>query len=180
MPQVAFVGRSNVGKSSLLNVIVNRKRLAHVSSTPGRTQLVNFFIVNGNTRLVDLPGYGFARAPREVKATWDKMISDYLLENENLRVVVTLFDMRRNPTDEDEALLEWLNHYGIPFIAVLTKADKLTRSAQSQTWKKLAGWLEKWQPRAVVCFSALSRQGRDDVLTEIGAALSEESPHSAQ
>lgn len=171
LPQVAFVGRSNVGKSSLLNVLVNRKRMAHVSRTPGRTQLVNFFIVNGDTRLVDLPGYGFAKAPKEVKAQWDQMITGYLLENPDLKLVVTLFDMRRDPTAEDETLLEWLQHYEIPFMAVLTKSDKLTRSAQAQTKKKLGKWLEPYGPQNVVLFSALNRQGRDDVLRAVGAGL---------
>jgi GTP-binding protein len=171
LPQVAFVGRSNVGKSSLLNVLVNRKRMAHVSRTPGRTQLVNFFIVNGTMRLVDLPGYGFARAPKEVKSQWDQMITGYLLKNRELRLVVTLFDMRRDPTPEDETLLDWLNHYEIPFLAVLTKADKLTRSAQRHKKEEMAKWLSKWQPKDVLLFSALSRDGRQDVLNAIGAAL---------
>lgn len=167
LPQVAFVGRSNVGKSSMLNILVNRKRLAHVSRTPGRTQLVNFFIVNGDTRLVDLPGYGFARAPVEVKSQWDKMITSYLLDNPDLRLIVTLFDIRRDPTPEDETLLDWLNHHKIPFITVITKADKLTRSAQAKTKRELAQWLQKWQPLDIILFSALSRQGRDDVLRSL-------------
>lgn len=171
LPQVAFVGRSNVGKSSLLNVLVNRKRIAKVSRTPGRTQLVNFFLVNGDTRLVDLPGYGFAKAPKEVKSQWDKMITGYLLDNADLRLVVTLFDIRRDPTEEDASLLDWLNHYKIPFLAVVTKADKLTRSGQGQARQKLSKWLAKWNPEGIVLFSATSRQGRDDVLTEIGRAL---------
>lgn len=173
LPQVAFVGRSNVGKSSMLNLLVNRKRIAHVSRTPGRTQLVNFFIVNGDTRLVDLPGYGFARAPMEVKAQWDKMISGYLLDNPDLRLVVALFDSRRTPTEEDEALLNWLSHYEMPFIAVLTKADKLTRSAQAQKKKEMKQWLEPWQPQDVFLFSVLKRQGRDEVLRAIKAALTD-------
>lgn len=167
LPQVAFVGRSNVGKSSMLNILVNRKRLAHVSRTPGRTQLVNFFIVNGDTRLVDLPGYGFARAPVEVKSQWDSMITSYLLDNPDLRLIVTLFDIRRDPTPEDETLLDWLNHHQIPFITVITKADKLTRSAQAKKKRELEQWLQKWQPLDVILFSAVSRQGRDDVLRSV-------------
>lgn len=178
MPQVAFVGRSNVGKSSLLNVVVNRKRIAKVSGTPGRTQLVNFFVVNGDTRLVDLPGYGFAKAPKEVKAKWDKMITGYLLDNKDLRLVVTLFDVRREPSADDESLLDWLNHYKIPFLAVLTKADKLNRSGQGRARQKLSKWLEKWKPVDVVLFSATSRQGRDDVLTAIGRVLHDAGPEA--
>lgn len=173
LPEVAFVGRSNVGKSSLLNVLVNRKRIAKVSRTPGRTQLVNFFLVNGDTRLVDLPGYGFAKAPREVKQQWDKMITNYLLGNRNLRLVVTLFDVRRDPTEEDENLLNWLKHYDFDFLAVITKSDKLTRSGQMQARQKLSKWLEQWNPRGIVLFSALNRSGRDDLLLEIGNILAE-------
>ncbi len=170
-PQVAFVGRSNVGKSSLLNVVVNRKRIAKVSRTPGRTQLVNFFIVNGDTRLVDLPGYGFAKAPKEVKSQWDKMITSYLLDNLDLRLVVTLFDIRREPTEEDSGLLDWLKHYGIPFLAVITKADKLTHSGQLQARQKWIKWLAPWNPEDILLFSALNRQGKDDVLLAIGKTL---------
>jgi GTP-binding protein len=174
LPQVAFVGRSNVGKSSLLNVLVNRKRMAHVSRTPGRTQLVNFFIVNGNIRLVDLPGYGFAKAPKEVKVQWDQMITGYLLKNRDLKLVVTLFDMRRDPTPEDETLLDWLKHYEIPFMAVLTKADKLNRSDQAQKKRQMEKWLENWGPTDVLLFSALSRAGRQEILDAIGTHLTTE------
>ncbi len=174
LPEVAFVGKSNVGKSSLLNVLVNRKRIAKVSNTPGRTQLVNFFLVkgeHGDTRLVDLPGYGFAKAPKDVKKHWDKMITNYLLGNRQLRLVCTLFDIRRDPTDEDASLLDWLKHYEMPFLAVITKADKLPRSGQMQAKQKLAKWLEAWGPEGIVLFSALKRTGRDDLLLEVGKAL---------
>lgn len=173
LPEIAFVGRSNVGKSSLLNVLVNRKRLAHVSSTPGRTQLVNFFLVNGDTRLVDLPGYGFAKAPKEVKQHWDKMITNYLLGNRQLRLVVTLFDGRRDLTPEDESLLNWLKHYDFPFLAVITKSDKLNRSQQAQKKRQLTQQLAQWNPKGVVLFSALNRSGRDELLQEVGRLLAE-------
>lgn len=171
LPQVAFVGRSNVGKSSLLNVLGNRKRLAHVSNTPGRTQLVNFFRVNDALYFVDLPGYGFARAPGNVRKSWERMIVDYLKGNARLRLVMALFDARRTLTDEDNALLDWLGHYQIPFVAVMTKADKLTRSAQATALRALRAAVEPRDPVAVHLFSAQTRQGREDVLGTIHRVL---------
>lgn len=180
LPEVAFVGRSNVGKSSMLNVLVNRKRLAHVSGTPGRTQLVNFFLVNGDTRLVDLPGYGFAKAPKEVKMRWGKMITNYLLGNRQLRLVVTLFDARRELSPEDKTLLDWLKHYNFPFMAVITKADKLNRSQQMQAKAALSKELADWGPRCIILFSAHTRYGRDEILTEIGTVLEESKATTAE
>lgn len=174
LPQVAFVGRSNVGKSSLLNSIVNRKRLAKVSNTPGRTQLVNFFIVDDKVRLVDLPGYGFAQAPQAVKGEWEKMILTYLTDNPQLRGLCALFDIRRTPSSEDIALLNWLQHYQVPFIAVLTKADKLVRSHQALAKQEMVRFLEAYSPREVVLFSATTRQGRHEVLGALGRLLKED------
>jgi len=173
LPEIAFVGRSNVGKSSMLNALVNRRRLAHVSSTPGRTQLVNFFLVNGNVRLVDLPGYGFAKAPIALKQTWGRMITQFLLGNKNLRLVVCLFDVRREPTDEDVTLLDWLKHYNFPFIAVITKSDKLTHSEKIKARNKLAKWLEAWSPHEIILFSSVNKSGRDELLTVINQVLAE-------
>ena len=171
MPEIAFVGRSNVGKSSLLNSLVNRKRLAKVSNTPGRTQLVNFFVVNGDIRFVDLPGYGFAKAPKEVKATWDAMIRGYLENNPELRAICALFDIRRELSEEDYALLRWIKHYGIPFVAVLTKADKFVRSQQAQALKRIAADLEQFKPASVQLYSTTGRMGRDELLKVLGDLL---------
>jgi GTP-binding protein len=154
-----------VGKSSLLNTLANRRRLAHVSNTPGRTQLINLYSVNGTFCFVDLPGYGFARAPKAVRGQWDRMISGYLRRNPALRGVFALFDVRRDSlTEEDSALLDWMTHYAIPFAAVLTKADKLTRSEQARAvglWKKL---LAVYAPIGIFPFSATTRQGRPEIL----------------
>ena len=126
-PQIAFVGRSNVGKSSLINAVLNRKHLVKTSATPGKTQLINFFIINSQFYFVDLPGYGFARAPKNVVDTWAPMLEEYLRETPQLRAVVVLLDMRREPDERDARLVAWLDHYSIPAIYTLTKADKLNR-----------------------------------------------------
>src|SRR5512138_1254205 len=121
LPEIAFAGRSNVGKSSLINALANRKSLVRTSSTPGRTQLINFFDINGTFTLVDLPGYGFAKVPLEVKRQWGPMMQTYLSHRSNLRGVVLIVDVRRVPKDEDIQMLEWLRAYGIQPITVVTK-----------------------------------------------------------
>ena len=127
LPEVAFAGRSNVGKSSLINKLVNRKHLVKTSSTPGRTQLINFFQVNGELSLVDLPGYGYAKVPAAVKRQWGPMVEAYITHRPNLECVVLLMDLRRTPRDEELNLLDWLHHHRMPTILVLTKADKLSK-----------------------------------------------------
>ena len=128
LPEIAFAGRSNVGKSSLINGLINRKRLVKTSSTPGRTQLVNFFIINNAFVFVDLPGYGYAKVPISVRKTWGPMIETYLSTRETLQGVVLIMDLRRIPGLEELNFIDWLNHYDIPVILVLTKADKLSKT----------------------------------------------------
>ena len=173
LPEIAFVGRSNVGKSSLLNTLVRRKRIAQVSSTPGRTRLVNFFVVNGAFRFVDLPGYGFAQAAKGMQREWENMITGYLRKNEKLRGVIALLDIRRGVTDLDHTLFRWLSSIGIPAVAVLTKADKLSRSQQMKALKETQQALEKYGPVAVELFSATSRQGREELLLRIEQLVQE-------
>jgi GTP-binding protein len=170
-PQIAFAGRSNVGKSSLLNVVANRKAIARVSGTPGHTRLLNFFVVNRTIHFVDLPGYGFAKAPKDERAKWEKMISTFVERNPCLRGVVALFDVRRELSPEDRVLLDWLSYYDVPVIAVLTKADKLARSHQVNALRKMEQEFAKWNPVAVVLFSATTRVGRDELLGCIGRLL---------
>ena len=126
-PEVAFAGRSNVGKSSLLNVIINRKKLARTSSTPGRTQALNFFSFGNHFYIVDLPGYGFARVPLSVKKSWGKMVEDYLKKRATLKLVIVIIDIRREPHSGDLDLLNWLKVFGIESLIILTKVDKLSR-----------------------------------------------------
>jgi GTP-binding protein len=166
LPEVAFVGRSNVGKSSLVNVLVNRKSLVRTSSTPGRTQLINFFDVNNRLVLVDLPGYGYAKAPPEVRRQWQPMIETYLARRDNLRAVVLILDIRRTPSEGDRQMLGWLETYGIPPVIVLTKCDKLSKNERAKQAGLIAAAIQR--DRSVMLpFSALSREGRDGIWREI-------------
>ncbi|MBU1054684.1 MAG: ribosome biogenesis GTP-binding protein YihA/YsxC [Proteobacteria bacterium] len=132
VPEIAFAGRSNVGKSSLINTLLNYKRLVKTSSTPGRTQLINFFLINDLFGFVDIPGYGYAKVPAAVKKTWGNMIETYLKTRNTLKGVVLIMDIRRIPGPEEITFMEWLSFYNIPFIRVLTKADKLTKNQLAQ------------------------------------------------
>ncbi|MEJ2154060.1 MAG: ribosome biogenesis GTP-binding protein YihA/YsxC [Desulfobacteraceae bacterium] len=160
LPEVAFAGRSNVGKSSLINKLVNRKRLVKTSSTPGRTQLINFFQVNGELSLVDLPGYGYAKVPAAVRRQWGPMVEAYIAHRPNLKCVVLLMDLRRTPRDEEFQLLDWLDHHQIPTILVLTKADKLSKMKRSQQCKSAAETLGV-EGSDLVLFSAKTGLGKD-------------------
>jgi GTP-binding protein len=171
LPEFAFVGRSNSGKSSLLNVLANRKQLARVSSTPGHTQLVNYFLINDSAYFVDLPGYGFSRAPRSVSKNWETMITGYLKTSGNIRIVFALFDIRRELSEEDILLLEWLRHFQFPFVAVLTKADKFTRVQQAAAKARYEKAVAEYGVMAVIPFSATSRIGRTEILDLIGNAI---------
>src|SRR5437899_5036054 len=125
LPEVAFAGRSNVGKSSLINTLVHRKNLVKTSATPGKTRAINFFLVNQRFLLVDLPGYGYARVPREIQASWRPMVETYLQRRDTLRAVVHIVDLRHAPTEQDQQLHEWLQHQGVMIVVVATKADKI-------------------------------------------------------
>jgi GTP-binding protein len=160
LPEVAFAGRSNVGKSSLINTMVNRKHLVKTSSTPGRTRLINFFDINQRIGFVDLPGYGYAKVPASVKKTWGPMIETYLSTRKALRGVVVILDIRRTPGQEELNLLSWLQHYSIAGILVLTKTDKLSKNKQAQKHNLIAELLET-DKNDFILFSAKSRRGRD-------------------
>ncbi len=172
LPEIAFVGRSNAGKSTAINILCNQKRLAFSSKTPGRTQHLNFFAVSDRDRrygyLVDLPGYGYAAADKATRATWDQLLGEYLRQRQALRGVVLIMDARRPLTDLDLQLLDWLEPTGCPVHALLTKADKLNRSDMAQALRSVSHAFEG-SPHTVQLFSALSRAGleqADDKLLE--------------
>ncbi len=171
LPEVAFAGRSNVGKSSLINSLVQRKGLARISNTPGRTQLINFFTVNSKISLVDLPGYGFAKVPAAVKKNWGPMVEAYLKERDTLRLVILILDIRREPSEDDGTLLRWLDLYGIPTLCVLTKTDKLSRGQVLIRRKQIGKSLGTGASSAetLLLFSARTGDGREAVWKAIEA-----------
>jgi GTP-binding protein len=178
LPEVAFAGRSNVGKSSLLNRLVHRKKFARVSNTPGRTREVNFFRVNDRFVLVDLPGYGYARISKERRAEWKPLIEGYLRTSPELRGIVELLDARHDPTPDDLRMLDFLGEIGVPTIVVLTKMDKLTpseRKVRSHARAVQLG-LESDQ---VIPFSAVTGEGRDALAEAIEALLEQPSWRAA-
>lgn len=162
-PEIAFAGRSNVGKSSLINKLLNRKALARTSSSPGKTRLLNFYHVNGSFYFVDLPGYGFAKVAKDIKAQWGKMIEGYLLNRANLRGVVQLIDIRHSPTNDDREMHDWLKHYGLPTIVVATKADKIPRGKWPKHAKLIWETLNPMPDTPLVLFSAETGLGRDEL-----------------
>jgi GTP-binding protein len=159
-----------VGKSSLINVLVNRKGLVKTSSTPGRTQLVNFFNINNNITFVDLPGYGYARVPASVRKKWGPMIETYLTGRKTLKGVVLILDIRRVPREEEHNLMAWLDHHAIAKLLVLTKADKLSGAKQSKQRAAVARSLDV-DSSDLIMFSAKSRKGREDVWRAIDHLL---------
>jgi len=171
-PEVAFAGRSNVGKSSLINTLVNRKKLARTSSTPGRTQSINFFSLEDSLYLVDLPGYGFARVPLNIKKSWQQMVETYLQKRVSLKAVVVILDIRRDLAQGDIDLLNWLSLYGIDVIIVLTKADKVSRQQARTRTSLIAKQLAQVHPATPVVFSARTKMGRDEVWEKIRSVTS--------
>lgn len=167
-PEIAFAGRSNVGKSSLLNRLVGQRKLARVSKTPGRTQQINFFLIDERLTFVDLPGYGFARVPAQVKQQWKHLVESYLSTRRNLRAVVVIVDLRRGVEEEDAQLLDYLHAAGIPAILVATKADKLAYGARQRRVREVTEALDQPVAALVVC-SAESGDGIDQLWKEVAS-----------
>ena len=163
LPEIAFAGKSNVGKSSLINAIMNRKSLARTSSQPGKTQTINFYNVNDAFYLVDLPGYGYAKANEQVKAQWGKMIERYLHSSKQLKAVFLLIDIRHDPSANDREMYQWMLHYGYHPIIIATKLDKINRSQINKQVKAVKEGLQAEKGTVVIPFSALSKQGREEI-----------------
>jgi GTP-binding protein len=167
-PEISFLGRSNVGKSSLINSLLQRKGLARTSNTPGRTQSINFFLVNDSFYFVDLPGYGYAKVPKTMRADWGKMAEEYLAQRDELRLSIQLIDSRHKPTELDRQLNEWLLFHQKPHIVVATKADKLS----SNKLRKSLSEIEEVLPESkIIAYSSATGKGRDAVWREIEAAV---------
>ena len=162
-PEVAFAGKSNVGKSSLINGLLNRKALARTSSQPGKTQTINFYNINDALYLVDLPGYGYAKVSEETKAKWGKMIENYLHKSKMLKCVFLLVDIRHEPSANDKTMYDWILHNGYQPIIIATKADKLKRSQIPKHVKAIKEGLKLVPGSVVIPFSAQTKQGRDEI-----------------
>ena len=170
LPEIAVAGKSNVGKSSMINKLCMRNKLAKVSATPGKTRLLNVFRINEDFHLVDLPGYGFARVSRGEKQRWAGMIEGYLAQSKNLKRVLMLVDMRHQPTNDDIDMVNYLRHYGIPFTVAATKADKLSRAEKSRSIPVICRTLAV-QPWEIIPFSSEDGTGRDKLLELLDTLL---------
>ena len=171
LPEIAMAGRSNVGKSSLINMMINRKGLAKTSSTPGKTQTINFYDLDGKMRLVDLPGYGYARVSKDKKSGWGKIIESYLVNRPNLMEVFLLVDLRHDPSEDDRLMYEWIRTFGYKGVVIATKADKIKNSQLQVRKKALREKLGMSEDDVVIVTSADSRKGKYDLWDFINALL---------
>ena len=173
-PEVAFAGKSNVGKSSLINALMNRKSLARTSAQPGKTQTINYYNINNAMCFVDLPGYGYANASEEVKAKWGKMIEDYLHKSKKLKAVFLLIDIRHAPGNNDCIMYDWIIRQGYEPIIIATKLDKIKRSQIAKQVKLIRETLKMKSETIIIPFSAETKQGRDEIYTVIDSYITEE------
>ncbi|MBR6185694.1 MAG: YihA family ribosome biogenesis GTP-binding protein [Clostridia bacterium] len=170
LPQIAVAGKSNVGKSSLINSLCRRKALAKTSATPGKTRLINLFLLNNSFHLVDLPGYGFAKVDKQEKVKWGEMMEGYFRDADALRLTLHLVDIRHEPTQDDVQMNAFLRGRGLPFLVVATKADKISRGARMKNLAPICRALQV-QPWQVICYSSENGDGRDALLSAIEQAL---------
>ncbi|GFI65674.1 putative GTP-binding protein EngB [Lachnospiraceae bacterium] len=172
-PEVAFAGKSNVGKSSLINALMNRKSLARTSAQPGKTQTINYYNINDAIYFVDLPGYGFARANEKVKAEWGRMIEDYLHRSKQLRAVFLLIDIRHAPSENDRIMYDWICRNGYQPTLIATKLDKIKRSQVQKQLKLIRSTLNVQEGSILIPFSAETKQGRDEIYEILDGILEE-------
>ena len=163
LPEFAFAGKSNVGKSSLINCLVNKKKLVKTSATPGKTQMINYFRINDKIHFADLPGYGFAKAPESVRKNWDVMVEDYIQNRDSLLGVIFIVDIWRGLTELDWGLKNWLNAYNKDYILVASKCDKLTRNQMNKQLSKIRKELEEEEDQNILAFSSKTKDGRKDL-----------------
>ncbi|EJE7236543.1 YihA family ribosome biogenesis GTP-binding protein [Clostridium botulinum] len=166
-PEIAFVGRSNVGKSTLINTLTNRRKLVKVSSTPGKTRLINFFLINDNMYFVDLPGYGYAKVSKKEKENWGYIMEQYLVEREQLKKIVLLVDSRHKPTSDDINMYNWIKHYNYEVLVVGTKLDKLKRNDINKNKKIIRDTLKMDKDDNILLISSLNKEGKEEVLEQI-------------
>ena len=171
LPEIAFVGRSNVGKSSLLNYLTGRKSLARVSGSPGKTRTINFYRINDAFRIVDLPGYGYAKVSREITKDWDKMMADFFEKRESLRRVVQLVDIRHEPTGQDVEMYDFLREYGLSGLICATKADKVSGNQRQNSISVIKKKLKLTSSDIIIPVSALKRTGKEELLVELEKEL---------
>lgn len=171
IPEIALAGRSNVGKSSFINTLLNRKNLARTSGKPGKTQLLNFFDIDGKLRFVDVPGYGYAKVSKSERAKWGKMIEEYLTSRDNLRAVVSLVDLRHDPSADDVQMYEFLKYYEIPVIVVATKADKIPRGKWNKYESAIKKKLNFDKNDDFIIFSSVNKAGLDEAWDAILAKI---------
>lgn len=173
LPEIAFAGRSNVGKSSLLNLLTGRRKLAKVSGNPGKTRTINFYLINDSFRIVDLPGYGYARASKSITEDWGKMMETYFQQRKGLRRVVQLVDIRHKPTAQDVQMYEYLQYYGLSGLVVATKSDKVSRSEMQKNIAVIKKALSLTAEDKVIAVSSLKKTGWEQLLLELDRILEE-------
>jgi GTP-binding protein len=166
LPEIALIGRSNVGKSSLINKLINRKKLAKTSSTPGKTRTINFYKINNSFYFVDLPGYGYAKVPLKERKEWQRFIEEYFETRETLKGAFIVLDIRRSPTENETMVYEWLSRLGLPAVTVLTKADKFSKTKAAKQAKEIEGSLGRGE---VTIFSATSGEGKNELLKVVSS-----------
>jgi len=165
-PEIAFAGRSNVGKSSLINTLIQRKSMVKTSSKPGCTQLINFFLVNEDLSFVDLPGYGYAKVSKKIRSQWQPMVNLYLSQRQSLSGLILLIDIRRDPGKEELDMVDWLESHKMPYLVILTKSDKLSKTKQQKRLLSICSQMNR-EKSSVILFSAKTKKGRETILEEI-------------